>query len=117
MCDNSLIHHSVFYLQNQYFYIEESKLLYKKSKGGARTIEAWLGETIKKHLEERGISQAYISEKAQISPAKFNLALNGKRKFTLTEYAAICYVLKVDTNYFLKPRLPDRKEEGRDGEK
>lgn len=90
----------------------KSELLYRKSKGGAKTIEALLGETIKKYLEERGISQAYISEKAQISRAGFNLALNGKRKFTLTEYAAICYVLGVDTNFFLKPRLPDRKEVG-----
>lgn len=68
-----------------------------------------VGMKIKKYLEENGISQAHISRETRINPAKLNLGLNGKRRFTFDEYAIICGVLGVDTNFFLKPRLPDEK--------
>lgn len=68
-----------------------------------------VGMKIKKYLEENGISQAHISRETRINPAKLNLSLNGKRRFTFDEYAIICGVLGVDTNFFLKARLPDEK--------
>lgn len=64
---------------------------------------------IKNYLEEKGISQAHIGKKAGINLAKLNLALNGNRKLTLEEYAKICGVLGVNTDFFLKPRLPDKE--------
>lgn len=67
---------------------------------------------IKEYLESKGISQAFLSRKTGIGPPKLNLALNGGRKLSLDEYAIICGVLGVDTNFFLKPRLPDGKEVG-----
>ena len=66
---------------------------------------------IKQYLEENGISQAFLSRKTGIEPPKLSLALNGGRKLTLDEYASICGVLGVNTDKFLKPRMPDEKGE------
>jgi len=65
---------------------------------------------IKNYLEEKGISQAHVGKKAGINLTKLNLALNGNRKLTLEEYAKICGVLGVNTDFFLKPRSPDNEE-------
>lgn len=81
-----------------------------KSQGGESKLE--LGEKLKQYLEDNGITQSHISRKTGINPVKLNLALNGNRKFTFSEYELVCGALKVDTNYFLKPRLPDGKEVG-----
>lgn len=69
-----------------------------------------VGLKIKKYLDEKGISQAHISRELEMDPVKLNLSLNGKRKFTFPEYELLCGVLNVDTNFFLKPRLPKKKE-------
>ena len=71
-----------------------------------------LGLKIKKYLEEKGISQTYISKKTGIELPKLNLALNGNRRFTFEEYEKICYVLNVNTDKFLHPRQPILREEG-----
>lgn len=64
---------------------------------------------IKKYLEENGITQAFISRKTGIEPSKLSLALNGDRRFSFDEYSLICGVLGVNTDKFLKPRMPDQK--------
>ena len=69
-----------------------------------------VGIKIKKYLEENGISQAHIGKKAGLNLTKLNLALNGNRKLSREEYALICGALGVNTDFFLKPRLPDKKE-------
>ena len=66
-----------------------------------------VGIKIKEYLESNGITQAFISRETGIELPKLNLALNGKRKITFDEYSLICGVLKLNTDYFLKPRLPD----------
>lgn len=63
---------------------------------------------IKEYLEEKGISQTFVSKKTGIPLPKLNLTLNGKRRLTLEEYTLICGVLEVNTDYFLKPRMPDK---------
>lgn len=63
---------------------------------------------IKEYLEEKGISQTFISKKTGIPLPKLNLALNGNRRLTLEEYTLICGVLEVNTDRFLKPRMPDK---------
>lgn len=68
-----------------------------------------VGLKIKRYLEEKGISQAHISRETKIDPVKLNLGLNGKRRFTFEEYSFICGVLNVNTDFFLKPRLPDKE--------
>ena len=62
------------------------------------------GIKIKTYLEERGISQIFLSEKSKIPAAKLSLALNGKRKLTFDEYEAICYALGVGVDTFLEPK-------------
>lgn len=74
-------------------------------------VDEWLGKKIKSYLEESGISQAFISKKTGIELPKLNLALNGNRRFTFYEYELICGALKVNTDKFLKPRLPNKKGE------
>lgn len=61
---------------------------------------------IKQYLKENGISQAWLSEKTKIPAGKLSFSLGGKRKLTLREYATICWALGVNTDKFLKPRMP-----------
>lgn len=62
------------------------------------------GMKINAYLEERGITQVFLSNKSGIPAAKLNLALNGKRKLTFDEYEAICYALGVGVDTFLEPK-------------
>lgn len=68
-----------------------------------------VGKKIKKYLEDHGISQTYLGKKIHMELPKLNLALNGNRRFTFEEYEAICYVLGVNTDEFLNPRMPVAK--------
>ena len=68
-----------------------------------------VGLRIKAYLDENGISQAYVGKREVLNLAKMNLALNENRKLTLEEYALICGALKVNTDFFLKPRLPNEE--------
>lgn len=62
------------------------------------------GVKIKRYLDERGISQSFLSKKSLIPAPKLNLALNGNRKLTFAEYEAICYALDVGVDTFLEPK-------------
>lgn len=62
------------------------------------------GTKIKTYLDERGISQIFLSEKSGIPASKLNLALNGKRKLTFDEYESICWALGVGVDTFLEPK-------------
>lgn len=66
-----------------------------------------IGTKIKDHLESRGISQVFLSNKSGIPPAKLNLALNGKRRLSLSEYESICWALGVGVDTFMEPRPPE----------
>lgn len=68
------------------------------------------GVLIKSYLSKNGMSQTYVSEKTGIDLPKLNMALNGKRRLTFREYEYICWALKLNTDYFLKPRRPPGKE-------
>ena len=65
-----------------------------------------IGAKIKGYLDDRGISQAFVSSRSGIPPAKLNLALNGKRKLSLTEYELICWALGVGVDTFMEPKPP-----------
>lgn len=62
-----------------------------------------VGPRILKYLNENGITQTFVSKKTGIPLSKLNLSLNGHRKLGYEEYAAICWCLNVNTDYFLKP--------------
>jgi len=59
-----------------------------------------LGKEIKKYLDENGIKYSFVAEKIEMPMNVFSALLNEKRKLTADEYIEICFVLKVDTNYF-----------------
>lgn len=65
-----------------------------------------VGAKIKAYLESKGISQTFLSSKSGIAPAKLNLALNGKRRLSLSEYEAICWALGVGVETFMEPKAP-----------
>lgn len=73
--------------------------------------DEWLGKAIKSYMKENRFTQAYLSKETGIPPDKVSASLNGKRRFTFSEYELICGVLKVNTDKFLKPRTPDKKGE------
>lgn len=67
-----------------------------------------VGIKIKGYLESHGISQAFLSTKSGIPPAKLNLALNGKRRMTLPEYQTICWALGLNVDTFMTPQPPSQ---------
>lgn len=69
--------------------------------------DAQFGILIYQYLKENGISQIFLSKKTGISASKLSQSLNGKRRLTFNEYCLICGALNVNTDKFLKPRLPD----------
>ena len=64
-------------------------------------------DEVKKYLDERGISQTFVSRRTGIPLPKLNLALNGHRKMTFSEYELVCGALEVNNDKFLKHRLPE----------
>lgn len=66
-----------------------------------------VGEKIRVYLEERNISQIDLCTKTNIAPAKMNLSLNKKRRFSFAEYQAICWALGVGVDAFLEPKPLD----------
>ncbi len=68
-----------------------------------------VGNKIKSYLDESGITQKYLSEKAKIELPKLHLALNGKRKMTFEEYENICWALGVNVDRFLTPKKPEER--------
>lgn len=58
---------------------------------------------LKRYIEEIGVKQKYISEKASIPEPKLSQILNGKRKCEVGEYASICNVLGVEFETFVRP--------------
>lgn len=67
-----------------------------------------VGTKIKRFIDERGMSQIELSKKTQIPPAKLNLSLSGKRRFTFLEYQVICWALGVGVDTFMEPRPPEK---------
>ena len=64
------------------------------------------GAKIKSYLDERGISQSFLSGRTNIPLPRLNLSLNGKRRLTFDEYEVICWALGVGVDTFLEPKAP-----------
>lgn len=74
-------------------------------------VDAWLGEAIRQYLQENRYTQLSISKETGIAPDKLSASLNGKRRFTFTEYSLICGALGVNTDKFVQPKKRgDRNE-------
>mgnify|MGYP004652038625 CR=1 FL=1 len=63
---------------------------------------------IKKYIDDSGLKQKSVAEKAGLDEVKFCLILQGKRKLEASEYANLCKAIGVSMNKFLKPRMPDK---------
>ena len=55
---------------------------------------------IKNYLDEKGITQSFISEKTGMKPPILSATLAGKRKLLAVEYIGICKALGVSADYF-----------------
>lgn len=55
---------------------------------------------IKDYLDEKGITQSFVSEKTGIKPPILSATLKGKRKLLAVEYIKICNALGVSADYF-----------------
>lgn len=66
------------------------------------------GIRIMKYLKDHGITQVFLSGKAEIPVAKLNLVLNGKRRMTFDEYERICWALELPPDTFIQPHAPRR---------
>ena len=60
-----------------------------------------VGQRIKAYLDENGIKQIFLSEKAMIPSSILSAILSGTRKIEVMEYYRICSALKVDMMTFI----------------
>ena len=66
-----------------------------------------VGIRIKQFMDQKDISQIWLSQKTNIHPSKLNLSLSGKRRMTFNEYQVICWALGVGVDEFMAPRPPE----------
>ncbi len=59
-----------------------------------------LGLKIKQHLNRKGTTQTFVSEKTKIPIGTLNQMLNGSRNIRAEEYFLICDVLEVPLTFF-----------------
>lgn len=60
-----------------------------------------VAEQIKKYIDENGIIQSFVAERANMRTDAFSNAMNGKRKITIDEYVRICGALRQPASRFL----------------
>ena len=59
-----------------------------------------VGESIKKYIEQSGVTQKHIAKQVGISVQSLNAICNGKQRLTAEQYFAICDSLGVSCEYF-----------------
>lgn len=59
-----------------------------------------IGEKIGEYLDQNGITQAFLAEKAKMTPMSVSMVVNGTRKVSAEEYIRICRALKLRLDYF-----------------
>jgi transcriptional regulator with XRE-family HTH domain len=64
--------------------------------------EYMTGKKIKNYLNNKGISQTFVSNKTGIPISTLNAALNGNRKILAEEYFLICQALEIPLDTFVK---------------
>lgn len=60
-----------------------------------------IAKEIRIYLTKNNISQTWLSIQTGITLTKLNMALNGKRKMSIDEYAKIVEALNIDANTFI----------------
>lgn len=64
-------------------------------------MELHVYQKVRLYLEENGIKQISVAQKAGISISTFNAILNGKRTLYADDLRAICYALNVSPEKFI----------------
>ena len=59
-------------------------------------------EKIRDYLENRGLNQLAVAEKAGISKVTFNAIMNGKETLYVDDLRAICLALNVSPEMFIE---------------
>ena len=60
-----------------------------------------VGQRIKAYLDDHGIKQTFLSEKASLPQPILSAILAGNRKIEIMEYVRICNALQVDFMTFI----------------
>lgn len=63
-----------------------------------------IAKEIRIYLTKNNISQTWLSIQTGITLTKLNMALNGKRKMSIDEYAKIVEALNIDANTFINSK-------------
>ena len=58
-------------------------------------------EKVKFYLEDKGIKQAFVAQKCNLSATTLNAMMNGKRKMYAEDLRSICYALEVSPELFI----------------
>ena len=66
-------------------------------------------EKVRRYIDDQGIKQVAIAEKAGISKNTFNAILNGKRTMYADDLRAICLALNVSPEMFIEVKGKDSK--------
>lgn len=61
-----------------------------------------IGGRIKNYLDEKGIKQRFVADRAGLSDSVMSDICNEKRKVDAVEYYLICKALQLPLDYFLE---------------
>ena len=67
-------------------------------------------EKVRAYLEENGLKQVAVAQKAGISKVTFNAIMNGKRTMYADDLRAICLALNVSPKLFIEVNNPGSNE-------
>ena len=66
-------------------------------------------EKVRRYIDDQGMKQVAIAEKAGISKSTFNAIMNGKRTMYADDLRAICLALNVSPELFIEVKCKDGK--------
>ena len=72
-------------------------------------------EKVRAYIDDNGLKQIAVAQKAGIPKATFNAILNGKRTLYADDLRAICLALNVSPEVFIDVRRKE-KEDNSDGQ-
>lgn len=65
------------------------------------------GDKIRIYLENRGIKQVFVANRAGISEKKFSALINGRTRVQVEDLKRICNALNLQPAYFLQEKTED----------
>lgn len=62
-------------------------------------------EKVREYIDEQGLKQSAVAQKAGISDAYFNAMMSGKRTMYADDLKAVCLALNISPESFVEPKL------------